>query len=136
MAQQVERPTRQARWHSDYLLIQAVLGFFLWVLLTGDGEVREGFELVPGMPEVTDAFVLADLAIVAIGSLLSGLALRTDARWALAAIALTTGGVLYPTLYLAVWVTLEDTGGAALALMVWVSAITGWICIQTYRTRA
>jgi hypothetical protein len=116
-------------------LIQAGLGFFLWVLLAGPGQVRDWFELVPERSAVTDAFVFADLTIVAVGSLLSGLAIRTDARWAVAAIAFTAGGVVYPTLYLVVWVATESTGGVALALMVWVSAVTLWICRQTYRAR-
>jgi hypothetical protein len=128
-----ERRRHQPAWQANYLMLQAGLGFFLWVLLAGPGQVREWFELVPEHPSVTDAFVFADLAIVALGSLLSGIAIRTDARWAVAGIAFTTGGVVYPTLYLVVWFAMEGTGGVALALMVWVSAVTTWICWSTYR---
>ena len=78
-------------------------------LATSPG-IRELFELRPTLPAVTDAFFLADLIVGVAGSALGSWALWSDARWAVPVIAATTGGLLYATLFLVLWVAMEGTG--------------------------
>ena|GEM_PF-2645159 len=117
-----------------YFVVQAVVGVGLWVALAGSDTIRSWFELRPGTPAVMDAFVFADVIIVVVGSLLSAWALHTGASWAVPVVAFTAGGVVYPTLYLAGWVSFTGTGALCLAVMLPPSTLTCWIAYQTYRT--
>jgi hypothetical protein len=135
MQQQVDWRAREAQLHAGYLVVQAGLGILLWILIATSDIVREWFELVPEHPAVTDSFVFADLGIVVVGSLLSAYGIWTRAPWAAVAIAFTAGGVMYPTVYLMVWVALAGTASVALAVMIWTATATTWIAWQTYRAR-
>lgn len=116
LAPSVEEATRRVL--AGYMVLQAMVGVLFWAALLSSSEVRSVFELMPSHHAVTDAFVLADLLVGVAGSLLAATGLRTGARWAVAAVAFTTGGIVYPTLFLVCWVAMEGTGGACLAIMV------------------
>ena len=64
-----------------------------------------------------DAFFLADVLVGVVGSALAAWALWSDARWAVPVTAFTTGGIVYPTLFLVCWVAMVGTGQACLAIM-------------------
>ena len=134
-SREIDWETREARIYAGYLVVQAVLGIVLWFLIATSDLVRDWFELVPDHPNVTDSFVFADIGLVVVGSLLSAWGIWARRPWKVPAVAFTAGAVAYPTLYLLVWVALEGTASAALAVMLWTSTATGWITYQTYRAR-
>lgn len=121
------------RVYAGYLVLQAVTGIALWAFLESLPELRELVELVPEHREVTDSFVLADLFLGVIGSALSAWALWSNRSWATPALAFTTAALLYPTCYLFIWVSLVGTGSVALAVMVAVSVLTGWVWLHSAR---
>jgi hypothetical protein len=135
MQEQVDWRVREAQIYAGYLVVQAILGIVLWFLIATSATVRDWFELVESTPAVTDSFVFADIGLVVVGSLLSAFAIWYARPWATVAISFTAGAVMYPTLYLVVWVGLEGTASVALAVMVWTASATSWICWQTYRAR-
>jgi hypothetical protein len=125
MAERVRRSN--AKVFAAYLAFQAVVGIGFWVALATSPGIRELFELRPALPAVTDAFVLADLLVGVAGSALGAWALWSDARWAVPVIAATSGGLVYPTLFLLLWVVMEGTGAACLAIMVPPSTISTYV---------
>ncbi|MCC5953778.1 MAG: hypothetical protein JJU45_16925 [Acidimicrobiia bacterium] len=120
------------RVFSLYLAAQAVAGVLFWALFHGVDEIRTEIELVATVPAVTDSFLLADAAVVAT-SAAAAWGLHRGARWAVVAVALTTGGLLYPTLFLIAWVPAAETGLGALAVMVPPTLLTSWITWQVWR---
>ena len=122
-----------ARVFATYLAVQAVVGLAFWVGLAVSDEVRKLFELVPEVRSVTSAWLFADLVVGVLGSALGAYALWADARWALPVVAFTTGGIVYPTIMLATWVLMEDTGLATLAIMVPPSVISLYVTWWTWR---
>jgi hypothetical protein len=124
-----------SRVFAVYLVVQAVVGVAFWVGLAVSDDVRELFELVPEIPAVTTAWLLADLVVGVAGSAAGAYALWTDARWALPVIAFTTGGIVYPTVMLVSWVLMEDTGLGTLVIMVPPSAISLYVTWWTWRSR-
>jgi hypothetical protein len=124
---------RTERIFAGYFLLQAVTGIVFWVLLDNVHSVRKVFELAPANHEVTNAFFLADLLVGVVGSFLTAYALDRNARWALPIAAFTTGGIVYPTLYLVLWVSHTQVGGGCLAIMIPPSTLSTWITYQTWR---
>ena len=51
--------------YSGYLALQAVGGVVLWLLIDNSSFVRSGFEIVAERHNVTNAFFLADLVVIA-----------------------------------------------------------------------
>ena len=49
------------------------------------------------------------------------------ARWTVPVLAFTTGGIVYPTLFLVCWVALAGTGEATLAIMLPPSVLSSWV---------
>lgn len=131
VAERVRRSN--ARVFATYLALQAIVGVGFWVGLAVSDEVRKLFELVPEVRSVTTAWVFADLVVGVLGSALGAYALWVDARWALPVVAFTTGGIVYPTIMLATWVLMEDTGQATLAIMVPPSVISLSVTWWTWR---
>jgi hypothetical protein len=131
VAERVRRSN--ARVFSTYLVVQAVVGVGFWVGLAASDGLRELFELVPEVPSVTDAWLFADLLVGVLGSAVGAYALWAGARWALPVVAFTTGGIVYPTIMLATWVLMEDTGLATLAIMVPPSVISLYVTWWTWR---
>jgi len=124
------------RIYAGYLAIQAVLGVVWWITLAVSPWVRGRFELMPSQHAVVDAFVLADLAVVVVGSAVGAWAIERESDWAVPAVWFTTGGIVYPTLFLVAWVSLVGTGSGLLAAMVAVSTLTTWVAFQvTLATR-
>jgi hypothetical protein len=132
IAERVRRSN--ARVFAAYLVVQAVVGLAFWVGLAASPAIRELFELVPELRSVTTAWLLADLVVGVVGSAAGAWALWTDARWALPVIAFTTGGIVYPTIMLASWVVMEDTGLATLAIMVPPSVISVYVTWWVWRS--
>ena len=132
VAERVRRSN--ARVFATYLVVQAVVGLAFWVGLAVSDEVRELFELVPEVRSVTDTWLFADLLVGVLGSASGAYALWTGARWALPVVAFTTGGIVYPTVMLATWVLMEDTGLATLAIMVPPSVISLYVSWWTWRS--
>ena len=131
VAERVRRSN--ARVFATYLVVQAVVGLAFWVGLAVSDEVRKLFELVPEVRSVTSTWLFADLVVGVLGSALGAYALWADARWALPVVAFTTGGIVYPTIMLATWVLMEDTGLATLAIMVPPSVISLYVTWWTWR---
>ena len=132
VAERVRRSN--ARVFAAYLVVQAVVGLAFWVGLAASEEVRELFELAPERRSVTTAWLLADLLVGVLGSAVGAYALWKDRGWALPVIAFTTGGIVYPTLMLVLWVLMEDTGMATLAIMVPPSVISLYVTWWTWRS--
>ena len=116
-----------------YMALQAVGGIVFWLLLRTSSDVRSWIELMPKEHAVTDAFIAADLFVGVVGSALSAWALWRNDRWAVAVVAFTTGGIVYPTLFLASWVAYTSDGGPCLAVMVPPSILSSWVAYQTWR---
>lgn len=133
VAERVRRSN--ARVFALYLVVQAVVGTLFWVGLFASPELRELFELAPDLPSVTDAWIAADLVVGVGGSALGAYALWADRSWALPVIAVTTGGIVYPTIMLVTWVVMEDTGLPTLAIMVPPSVISLVVTWWTWRSR-
>ena len=47
-------------------------------------------------------------------------------------LAFTTGGIVYPTLFLVCWVALAGTGEATLAIMLPPSVLSSWVTWRTW----
>ena len=126
-----------ARWNRQvfggYMALQAVGGIVFWLLLRTSTDVRSWIELMPKEHAVTDAFIAADMLVGVVGSALSTWALWADKRWTLVAVAFTTGGIVYPTLFLVSWVGYTGDGGPCLAVMVPPSILSSWVLYQTWR---
>ena len=118
-----------------YFALLATLGVLLWVGAATSSIVRSWLELVPERPQVTDAFLPADLVVIA-SSALAAWALWRGRTWAIVPVLATLGGIVYPTAYLAGWVaTTEGTGEVALAIMLAASALTGGAAVLVWRAR-
>jgi hypothetical protein len=115
--------------------LQAVLGVLLWIGAARSDVVRSWLELVPDRPEVTDAFLPADLVVI-VASALAGLALWRGRSWAMVPVLITVGGVVYPTAYLLAWTaSTEGTGDVALGIMVTTSALSCGAAALAWRAR-
>jgi hypothetical protein len=122
------------RLYGGYLVVQAVLGVMLWIGIATSTTVRSGFELMADRPWVTDSFLYPDLLVTVVGSGLSAWGVLGGRQWAVPVVAFTAGSVVYPTIYLFGWVARQSEGQVALAVMLLVSMLTGWIAWQTYRS--
>lgn len=119
--------------YAGYFVLQALVGIALWVAYAASPTVRTWFGLVPAHAAVSGAFVLPDLALIVVGSLLGARAVATGTRSAVPITAFTAGAVLYPTLYLLAWVsTTSGTGTATLALMIPPALLTSWISYRVW----
>ena len=122
-----------ARIYAGYLALQAFLGVVQWVLVAVSPTVRGGYEILGSHRAVTNAFAVADIVTI-VASALSAWALAKDRPWAVPMLAFTLGAVFYPTVYLLGWMAFSgDAPTVALAEMVVVSTLTGWITYQTWR---
>ncbi|MGZ4695569.1 MAG: hypothetical protein ACXWA3_18255 [Acidimicrobiales bacterium] len=121
------------RVYAGYLGLQAVLGCVQWLTFALSPTVRGWFELMPEKHAVVDAFVVADIGVVVLGSALSAWGIWTGKRWAVPIVMLTTGGIVYATLYLVGWVSFTGTGSVLLWMMLVVSTLTSWCAYQVWR---
>jgi hypothetical protein len=119
------------RLYAGYLLAQAIAGTALWIAFAASPTMRSWFELMPEKHAVMDAFVFADLFLVVAGSALGAWALNNGSPVAVAAVAFTAGGIVYPTLYLLGWVSFTGSGVACLGIMVPSAIFTCWVAYQT-----
>lgn len=119
---------------AGYLLVQAVLGVVLWVALTASETIWSWFELVPEVPEVTDAFFFGDLGVIVVASAVSAWGVWSRARWSVPAAAFTAGAVAYPTVYLIGWTSLTGVGSVPLWVMITTSTLTCWVAWLIWRT--
>ncbi len=124
------------RIFAGYFALQAVTGVLLWIslLVVGQGELRESFELVSSTPEATDSFVLADLFAGVLGSAVAAWAIIRAKSWAPFVAAFTAGAMVYPTLYLVGWVAFAGTGAVALAVMVPAATLSCWVAYHVWRS--
>jgi hypothetical protein len=130
IAERVRR-THQ-RVFAGYMALQALVGVLFWTALAASPRIRSVFDLMPSHHEVTDAFFLADLLVGVVGSALGAWGLWTAARWTVPVLAFTTGGIVYPTLFLVCWVALAGTGEATLAIMLPPSVLSSWVTWRTW----
>ncbi len=120
---------------AGYFALQAAMGVVLWVAAGSSDVVRSWLELVPDRPQVTDAFLPADVVVIA-ASALAAWALWRGRSWAMVPVLFTVGGVVYPTAYLVAWVaTTEGTGDVALGIMLVTSVLTGGAALLVWRAR-
>jgi hypothetical protein len=124
---------REERVIAAYLAAQAAVGVALWVAWSSSGAARSWFELAADRPSVMDAFVFADLGAAVTGSALSAWGFARAGRWAVPVVAFTAGALVYPTLWLVGWVSLEGTGALGLAIMIPPSVLTSWIAWRAWR---
>jgi hypothetical protein len=127
-------PAPGERLYAGYLAAQAVLGVAWWWALTGSATVRGWFELMPGEPQVMDAFVFADVGLVVVGSALGAWGLLAGKAWTTPVLWFTSGAIVYPTIYLFGWLSFTSEGGLLLGAMVVVSTFTCWIAWQVWRS--
>jgi hypothetical protein len=122
------------RVFAGYMALQAVVGVLFWTGLAASSQIRETFELLPSHHPVTDAFILADMVVGVGGSALAAWGLWSDARWTVPVVAFTTGGIVYPTLFLVCWVAMAGTGAATLAIMIPPSVLSLYVTWRTWRS--
>jgi hypothetical protein len=130
IAERVQRANE--RVFAGYMVLQATVGLLFWTALAVSPPIRSAFDLMPEHHEVTNAFFLADLIVGVGGSAFGAWALWSGARWAAPVLAFTTGGIVYPTLFLVCWVAIADTGGACLAIMVPPSVLSTYVTWRTW----
>jgi hypothetical protein len=131
IVERVQRANR--RVFAGYMGLQALVGVLFWTALVASPRIRSVFDLMPSHHEVTDAFFLADLLVGVVGSILGAWGLWTAARWTVPVLAFTTGGIVYPTLFLVCWVAMAGTGEACLAIMLPPSVLSTWVTWRTWR---
>lgn len=120
---------------AGYFALQAVLGVLLWVGVGASDTVRSWLDLVPAQPEVTNAFLPADV-IVVVSSALAAWALLRCKPWAIVPVVWTAGGIVYPTAYLVAWVvTTDGTAEVALGIMLSASVLSCWSAFLVWRAR-
>jgi hypothetical protein len=120
---------------AGYFALQAAMGVLLWVGAGASDVVRPWLELVPERPQVTDAFLPADVMVIAV-SALAAWALWRGRTWAIVPVLCTVGGVVYPTAYLIGWVaTTDGTGEVALGIMLTTSTLSGGAAWLVWRVR-
>lgn len=123
------------RLYAGYFVVQAVVGIALWISYGASTTVRSWFELTPATHAVTDSFVVADIGVIVVASLVSAWAIASEKNWAVPAAAFTAGAVVYPTVYLVGWVARANgVGAAGLAIMVPPATFTCWIAYQTWKS--
>lgn len=115
------------RWAVAYLALQAVLVVAWWSAMVASDAVREVFELDADRPEVLDAYLLADLVVLAGGSAVAATAVARRLPWARVATTVAAAGAAYPTLQLAAWVLGGGDGAIGLGPMAVASVVTGAI---------
>lgn len=112
---------------------QAAVGLMLWSAFDTSATFRGWFDLDPTHPGVTRGFFLADMFIV-VCSAVSAWALLTGRRWAVIALAVTTGAILYPTVYLASWIGDADGAGTnGFVLMLLPAVLNPWVLLTAWR---
>ena len=121
-----------ARVFAVLYLAQAVFGVGLWAVFFGVDALRREVELLPGHPEVMDAFFYPDILIVVV-SVLCALGLVQGRRWTVPLTGFLAGCLVYPTLFLAGWLAFTGVGGVVLAVMVPPSTMSSWLAWQTQR---
>ena len=121
------------RIYAGYFGLQAVLGCAQWSIFFLSPTVRGWFELMPTKHAVVDAFVVADLGVVILGSALSAWAVWTGKRWSVPVVMFTAGGIVYATLYLVGWVGFTGEGSVLLWMMLVVTTLTCWCAYQVWR---
>ncbi|HEY6532538.1 MAG TPA: hypothetical protein VIY72_09550 [Acidimicrobiales bacterium] len=118
-----------------YFALQAVMGVVLWVGADLSDVVRSWLELVPERAQVTDAFLPADVVVIA-ASALAAWALWQGRSWAMVPVWFTVGGIVYPTVYLVGWVSTTDgTGEVALGMMLMASVLCCGAALLAWRAR-
>lgn len=124
------------RIFAGYFALQALTGVLLWtgLLLVGQGELRDAFELLAGVPAATDSFVFADLFAGVLGSAVAAWAIYRGTEWAPFVAAFTAGAMVYPTLYLVGWVAFVGTGAVALAAMAPAATVSCWVAYHVWRS--
>jgi hypothetical protein len=120
------------RVFAGYMGLQATVGVLFWVALLGSSRIRSAFDLMPAEHAVTDAFFLADLLVGVVGSAIAAWGLWAGARWAVPVVAFTTGGIVYPTLFLVCWVAMVGTGEACLAIMLPPTVLSSYVAWRTW----
>lgn len=120
---------------AGYFGLQAAVGLLLWVGVASSDAVRSWLELVPGRPEVTDAFFPADVVVIA-SSALAAWALWRARSWAVVPVMFTLGGIVYPTAYLVGWVgAAEGSAEVALGMMLTASVLSCGAALLVWRAR-
>ena len=114
-----------------YLIGQALAVVVWWLGLVLSERVRGWFELDDGRHRVLSAFVLGDVVVLAVGSIVAALALLRQARSASQWVAGVAGGCTYSTLYLAAWVALGGDGAIGLVPMVAATVATSVIAVDS-----
>lgn len=106
-----------------YLVAQAVLTVAWWMLLRASPDARSAFELAPER-DVLDAFLVADLAVFVVGSLVSALAIKRGWPGATAIVWFTAGGVVSATVLLIALVVGAGSAASGVAPMIAASLAT------------
>ena len=121
------------RTYGGYFLVQAVTGAAFWVLLWLRTEDRGGFEMLGAERAVTNSFLLADLVLGIVGSLVVAVGVLAGRRWAPGAALFVAGGIVYATLYILFWVAATGGAPAMLAVMVPPALLSTYVSVQLRR---
>ena len=121
------------RTYGGYFLVQAITGAAFWLLLWLRTDDRGGFEMLGAERAVTNSFLLADLVLGIVGSLVVAIGVLTARRWAAGAALFVTGGIVYATLYILFWVAATGDAPAMLAVMVPPALLSTYVSVQLLR---
>jgi hypothetical protein len=122
------------RTYGGYFLIQAITGAAFWILLWLRTEERGGFEMLGAERAVTNSFLLADLVLGIVGSLVAAGGILAGRRWAPAVAMFVAGGIVYATVYILFWVGATGQAPAMLAVMVPPALLSTFVAVQVART--
>jgi hypothetical protein len=126
----LQRATGAPTWRHPARLRTAAVGWFAgqaaatlawWGLMAVSDRVRRWFELSDDR-HVLSSFLIADLVLIAGGSLIAAAALWRRAGWAAWAAMAVAGAVAYATLYLVAWIVNGGDGWLGLVSM-WVATL-------------
>jgi len=121
------------RTYGGYFLVQAITGAAFWILLWLRTEDRGGFEMLLSERAVINSFLLADLVLGIVGSLVAAAGILARRRWAPAAAMFVAGGIVYATVYIPFWVGATGQAPAMLAVMVPPALLSAFVALQVAR---
>ena len=116
-----------------FLAAQATFGAIWWLALLTVPAARTWFELIADRRGALDALVIADVALVVVGSAAAAVAVGRGSPSAPLVTAFTAGAVAYATLTLLGWVLIEGSPAFGLLPMAIASVATTLIAVGTHR---
>lgn len=122
------------RTYAGYFFVQAIAGAGFWLMLWTRSGVRGGFEMLESERAVTTSFLLADLVLGIVGSVVVAIAVLAGRRWSGALALFVAGGIVYATLYILFWLAATGHGPMMLGIMAPTALMSTYVAIQIQRS--